>query len=89
MVNESADLSVPDDCQVSSENLPLVTNDAGEKVFRFYWLDAHEDYFRHPGIFICAFFLFLIFIFLGHLVLLVNEPPSSEAIPSLPCVWEL
>jgi len=29
--------------------LPLTTNEQGEKVLRMYWLDAHEDPFKHPG----------------------------------------
>ena len=26
-----------------------MTNEAGEKVLRMYWLDAYEDPFKHPG----------------------------------------
>ncbi|XP_067948026.1 DNA polymerase alpha catalytic subunit-like [Watersipora subatra] len=34
----------------SIAGLPVVNkSDSGEQVFRFYWLDAHEDYFKHPG----------------------------------------
>ena len=29
--------------------LPLITNEAGDKVLRMYWLDAFEDQYKHPG----------------------------------------
>lgn len=35
---------------VELSSIPLVTNKAGEKVFRFYWLDAHEDQWKQPGV---------------------------------------
>lgn len=31
-------------------NLPLQTNENGDKVLRFYWLDAWEDRFVKPGV---------------------------------------
>lgn len=34
----------------SDGQLPLQTNETGEKVLRFYWLDAWEDRFVKPGI---------------------------------------
>lgn len=40
---------VSTEIQIDSGTLPLVTNDKNEKVFRFYWLDAYEDPFKHPG----------------------------------------
>ncbi|OXU28104.1 hypothetical protein TSAR_015372 [Trichomalopsis sarcophagae] len=30
--------------------LPTTTNAAGEKVFRFFWLDAFEDPYKQPGV---------------------------------------
>ncbi|KAJ8683915.1 hypothetical protein QAD02_019707 [Eretmocerus hayati] len=30
--------------------LPTTVNSAGEKVFRFFWLDAFEDPYKHPGV---------------------------------------
>ena len=35
---------------VELESIPLVTNEAGDKVFRFYWWDAFEDQWKQPGI---------------------------------------
>ena len=37
------------DIEVDSSHLPLVTNEAGDQVLRFYWLDAYEDQYSHPG----------------------------------------
>ncbi|XP_021372053.1 DNA polymerase alpha catalytic subunit-like [Mizuhopecten yessoensis] len=37
------------DVQVDTSKLPLVTNEAGEQVLRFYWLDAYEDPYNNPG----------------------------------------
>lgn len=34
----------------SDGQLPLQTNETGEKVLRFYWLDAWEDRFVKPGV---------------------------------------
>ncbi|XP_062841851.1 DNA polymerase alpha catalytic subunit [Trichomycterus rosablanca] len=36
--------------QVDSSQLPLVEGADGEKVFRFYWLDAFEDQYSQPGV---------------------------------------
>ncbi|KAK2155699.1 hypothetical protein LSH36_233g04020 [Paralvinella palmiformis] len=36
--------------QVDSSQLPLTTNEEGEKVVRMYWLDAYEDHYKQPGI---------------------------------------
>jgi len=27
----------------------LVKNESGDQVLRFYWLDAFEDQYKHPG----------------------------------------
>ncbi|CAN8020701.1 unnamed protein product, partial [Ixodes persulcatus] len=35
---------------VKVDSLPLVENENGEKVVRFFWLDAYEDYFKNPGV---------------------------------------
>lgn len=34
----------------SAAGLPIINNGEAEQVFRFYWLDAYEDY-KHPGIY--------------------------------------
>lgn len=36
--------------QIEGNTLPLQTNQNGEKVLRFYWLDAWEDKFVKPGV---------------------------------------
>ena len=33
----------------SAAGLPITNNGDAEQVFRFYWLYAYEDYFKHPG----------------------------------------
>lgn len=38
------------DVEVDTSQLPLVTNESGDQVLRFYWLDAYEDQYSHPGI---------------------------------------
>ncbi|XP_012281139.1 DNA polymerase alpha catalytic subunit [Orussus abietinus] len=38
------------DISINTEDLPLTTNNKGEKVFRFFWLDATEDPYKQPGI---------------------------------------
>ena len=30
--------------------LPTITNEAGDKIFRFFWWDAFEDPYKHPGV---------------------------------------
>ncbi|KAI4480651.1 hypothetical protein M0804_010204 [Polistes exclamans] len=39
--------------EVSAENsdvsIPFIKNSAGEEIFRFYWWDAYEDFFKQPG----------------------------------------
>uniref|UniRef100_A0AAQ4RCG8 DNA polymerase n=1 Tax=Gasterosteus aculeatus aculeatus TaxID=481459 RepID=A0AAQ4RCG8_GASAC len=40
----------PAEIQVDSSQLPLVEQADGEKVFRFYWLDAFEDPYSQPGV---------------------------------------
>ncbi|ESP04902.1 hypothetical protein LOTGIDRAFT_109334, partial [Lottia gigantea] len=37
------------DIHVDSSKLPLVTNEEGEQIMRFYWLDAYEDPWKQPG----------------------------------------
>uniref|UniRef100_H2Y7K4 DNA polymerase n=1 Tax=Ciona savignyi TaxID=51511 RepID=H2Y7K4_CIOSA len=46
----SASEPPPVEINVDSSNLPNVTNTEGDKVFRFYWLDAHEDQYKQPGV---------------------------------------
>lgn len=36
--------------QIDSSQLPLQTNENGDKVLKFYWLDAWEDRFVKPGV---------------------------------------
>ncbi|XP_054830106.1 DNA polymerase alpha catalytic subunit [Eublepharis macularius] len=36
--------------KVDSSELPLVTGEDGQQVFRFYWLDAYEDQYNQPGV---------------------------------------
>jgi len=46
----------------STGALPTVTSAATqEQVFRFYWLDAYEDYFKHPGTPPTGYTLFLVY----------------------------
>ena len=50
------------DIQVDSSELPLVADQDGNQVLRFYWLDVFEDPFKQPGILLkiflpCAFFI--------------------------------
>lgn len=40
----------PAEVQVDSSQLPLVEGPEGEKMFRFYWLDAFEDQYTQPGV---------------------------------------
>ncbi|CAN7937469.1 unnamed protein product, partial [Ixodes hexagonus] len=42
--------SIPLQTNVKLDSLPLIENDSGEKVVRFFWLDAYEDYFKSPGV---------------------------------------
>nr|DBA34120.1 TPA: hypothetical protein GDO54_001717 [Pyxicephalus adspersus] len=48
MANETE--PVTNDVQVDSSLLPLVTDEDGDQVFRFYWLDAYEDQYNQPGV---------------------------------------
>ncbi|XP_070539037.1 DNA polymerase alpha catalytic subunit-like [Ptychodera flava] len=38
------------DVKVDSSSLPLTTNEDGDEVLRFYWIDAYEDQYKQPGI---------------------------------------
>lgn len=42
--------TAPAEVQVDSSQLPLVDGPEGEKVFRFYWLDAFEEPYSQPGV---------------------------------------
>lgn len=37
------------DIQLDADHLPLATNENGDHVFRFYWIDAYEDMYNQPG----------------------------------------
>ena len=30
--------------------LPTISNSSGDKIFRFFWWDAFEDPYKHPGV---------------------------------------
>ncbi|XP_019718665.1 DNA polymerase alpha catalytic subunit [Hippocampus comes] len=47
---EGAVSEAPAEVQVDSRKLPLVEGPDGERVFRFYWLDAFEDPYIQPGV---------------------------------------
>ena len=51
MVSELDDKLSTSDIKPASEvtGIPLTKNEAGHQMFNFYWLDAHEDHFKHPG----------------------------------------
>lgn len=40
----------PSACVQTDGQLPLQTNENGEQVLRFFWLDAWEDRFMKPGV---------------------------------------
>ncbi|KAK3603739.1 hypothetical protein CHS0354_023353 [Potamilus streckersoni] len=46
--NSQSDAST--DVQVDSSQIPLVSNEEGEQVLRFFWLDAYEDQYTSPGV---------------------------------------
>ncbi|XP_038050658.1 DNA polymerase alpha catalytic subunit-like [Patiria miniata] len=37
------------DIQVDCSSLPMTTNDSGDQVLRFFWMDAYEDPYHQPG----------------------------------------
>ncbi|RUS87909.1 hypothetical protein EGW08_004325 [Elysia chlorotica] len=45
-----SDVQPSSDVQVDSSQLPLVADSNGDQVLRFYWLDAFEDAYKHPGV---------------------------------------
>lgn len=40
----------PSACIQTDGQLPLQTNESGEQILRFFWLDAWEDRFVKPGV---------------------------------------
>ncbi|XP_024937834.1 DNA polymerase alpha catalytic subunit [Cephus cinctus] len=40
----------PNEVLVNLDTLPLITDEAGNKIFRFYWWDALEDPYKQPGV---------------------------------------
>ncbi|XP_076048772.1 DNA polymerase alpha catalytic subunit [Oratosquilla oratoria] len=46
---ELKETSVISDVQIDSSKLPVTTDENGDQVLRFFWLDAYEDYFNNPG----------------------------------------
>ncbi|XP_037963933.2 DNA polymerase alpha catalytic subunit [Plutella xylostella] len=48
--DQMGDNQVAASVQVDSTQLPLQTDENGEKVLKFYWLDAWEDKFVKPGV---------------------------------------
>ncbi|XP_077199119.1 DNA polymerase alpha catalytic subunit isoform X2 [Paroedura picta] len=49
-IPENEDGQLVSEIQVDSSELPLVTGEDGQQVFRFYWLDAYEDQYNQPGV---------------------------------------
>ncbi|XP_060090074.1 DNA polymerase alpha catalytic subunit [Heteronotia binoei] len=49
-ITENVDEQLVSEIQVDSSELPLVTGEDGQQVFRFYWLDAYEDQYNQPGV---------------------------------------
>uniref|UniRef100_A0A3Q2YXQ5 DNA polymerase n=1 Tax=Hippocampus comes TaxID=109280 RepID=A0A3Q2YXQ5_HIPCM len=49
---EGAVSEAPAEVQVDSRKLPLVEGPDGERVFRFYWLDAFEDPYIQPVVYL-------------------------------------
>ena len=45
--------------QVDSSSLPLTTNESGDQVMRFYWLDSYEDPYKQPGVYRARMFTIL------------------------------
>ncbi|KAL8190341.1 UNVERIFIED_CONTAM: hypothetical protein K2H54_048793 [Gekko kuhli] len=48
-ITENDDEQLVSEIQVDSSELPLLTGEDGQQVFRFYWLDAYEDQYNQPG----------------------------------------
>lgn len=48
-ITDNNDGQLFSEIQVDSSELPLVTGEDGQQVFRFYWLDAYEDQYNQPG----------------------------------------
>nr|XP_039249931.1 DNA polymerase alpha catalytic subunit-like [Styela clava] len=46
---EAAETPQQSDIVLDSSQLPLVSDNDGNQVFRFYWLDAYEDMYQKPG----------------------------------------
>lgn len=38
------------DIQVDTSQIPVIMNENGDQVLRFFWLDAYEDQYKNPGI---------------------------------------
>lgn len=49
-MEEADPTETPVEVQVDASQLPLVEGPDGDKVFRFYWLDAFEDQYSQPGV---------------------------------------
>ena len=49
MIKSTVESSTPSDVKIDPGKLPLVQNESGDKVLRMYWLDAFDDYYKHPG----------------------------------------
>lgn len=47
--NDTSHAEIAMDVQVDSSELPLVDDEDGNQVLRFYWLDVFEDPFKQPG----------------------------------------
>ncbi|KAJ7319534.1 hypothetical protein JRQ81_019045 [Phrynocephalus forsythii] len=49
-VHQNEDGHLSSEIQVDSSQLPLISGEDGQQVFRFYWLDAYEDQYNQPGV---------------------------------------
>ncbi|KAH0624750.1 hypothetical protein JD844_032508 [Phrynosoma platyrhinos] len=49
-IDENEDGHLASEIQVDSSQLPLITEEDGQQVFKFYWLDAYEDQYNQPGV---------------------------------------
>ena len=60
--------------QVDSSSLPLTTNESGDQVMRFYWLDSYEDPYKQPGVY-CVKILMVFVPLFAHFP--INAHPKS------------
>ncbi|XP_072850377.2 DNA polymerase alpha catalytic subunit isoform X4 [Pogona vitticeps] len=49
-IDDNEDGHLSSEIKVDSSQLPLISGEDGQQVFRFYWLDAYEDQYNQPGV---------------------------------------